>query len=78
MAKVMVSISDDLLAEIDNEAKRRETSRSAFLAAAAVRELSRRDANLVDQAVQRSLKRFEQMGAIESEDLIRSDRDSRR
>lgn len=35
MAKVMVSIPDDLLAEIDSEASRQGTSRSALLQKAA-------------------------------------------
>ena len=36
-------MADELLAEIDAEAKRRATSRSALLAVAARRELDRRD-----------------------------------
>jgi predicted transcriptional regulator len=45
MAKVMVSIPDDLLGALDAEADRRHTSRSALLQAAARREvgLVRRD-----------------------------------
>jgi hypothetical protein len=39
MAKVMISIPDDLLKGLDAEAKRRSTSRSALLQNAARREL---------------------------------------
>jgi len=39
MAKVMVSIPDDLLTEIDLEAKRQGTSRSGLLQKAAKREI---------------------------------------
>lgn len=78
MSKVMVSIADDLLAKIDAEAKRRSTSRSALLAAAAQRELARRDNDLVAAAIERSEKRFHSSGTFEAADLIRADRDSRR
>lgn len=39
MAKVMVSLPDDLLGALDAEAKRRQTSRSALLQIGARREL---------------------------------------
>jgi metal-responsive CopG/Arc/MetJ family transcriptional regulator len=39
MAKVMVSLPDDLLGALDAEAKRRHTSRSALLRSGARREL---------------------------------------
>lgn len=78
MAKVMVSLADDLLAEIDAEAERRSTSRSALLAAAARRELTRRDNDLVAAAIERSEQRFSRSGRFESADLVRADRDSRR
>ena len=78
MSKVMVSLADDLLAEIDAEAERRSTSRSAFLAAAARRELTRRDNGLVAAAIERSEERFSKSGRFEAADLVRADRDSRR
>ncbi len=77
MAKVMVSIPDDLLARVDNEAHRRATSRSALLAAAVERELDRRDPASVDAAVERSRARFRRAGPFESADLLRAERDSR-
>jgi hypothetical protein len=52
MAKVMVSLPDDLLGALDAEAKRRHTSRSAILQIGARRELGllrrERDAVLSD------------------------------
>jgi metal-responsive CopG/Arc/MetJ family transcriptional regulator len=77
MSKVMVSFPAELLAEIDAEAARRETSRSALLAAAARRELTRRDSEKVAAAIARSEERFQRSGAFESADLVRADRDSR-
>ena len=78
MSKVMVSIPDDLLATIDHEATRREMSRSAFLAAAARRELSRRDPATVAAAIARSEARFRDAGSFDAADLVRADRDGRR
>ena len=78
MSKVMISLPDDLLAEIDAEAKRRSTSRSALLAMAARRELERRDPGAVSAAIRRSQERFRAAGSFESADLVRADRDQRR
>lgn len=74
----MVSLPDDLLAELDAEVKRRSTSRSAFLAAAARRELKRRDPAQLAAAVERSERRFQESGRFESADVLRADRDERR
>lgn len=76
MAKVMVSIPDDLLRELDDEARRRSTSRNALLAEAARRELARRDPVEVAAAVERSRARFARAAAFESAELIRRDRDA--
>lgn len=78
MSKVMVSLPQSLLAEIDTEAKRRSTSRSALLALAARRELARRDSEQVAVAVARSERRFAGAGTFEAADLVRHDRDSHR
>jgi len=78
MSKVMVSMADDLLAEIDAEAKRRATSRSALLAVAARRELDRRDPVQVAEAIARSEQRFRDAGKFEAAELVRGDRDTRR
>jgi ribbon-helix-helix CopG family protein len=74
MAKVMISIPDSLLGMLDEEAKRRETSRSALLQKAARRELgllSRpRDAVLADlDAMSASWA-----GPFDTAALVRADR----
>jgi metal-responsive CopG/Arc/MetJ family transcriptional regulator len=78
MSKVMVSLPDDLLAQLDAEVKRRSTSRSALLAVAARRELARPNPAELVAAIERSERRFRSAGSFESADLIRSDRDDRR
>lgn len=78
MAKVMVSLKDDLLGKIDAEAERRHTTRSAFLALAASRELARRDSATVQAAIARSEQRFRRAGSFDAADLVRDDRDTRR
>lgn len=78
MSKVMVSLPDDLLVQLDAEVKRRSTSRSALLATAARRELARQDPAVLAAAIERSERRFSGAGSFESADLIRSDRDNRR
>jgi hypothetical protein len=78
MAKVMVSLPDDLLARIDHEAKRRSTSRSALLAVAASRELENRDSDEIADAITRSEERFRRTADFESADVIRRERDSRK
>jgi metal-responsive CopG/Arc/MetJ family transcriptional regulator len=78
MAKVMVSLPDDLLQQIDTAAQHRSTSRSAFLATAARRELMRRDPEAMAAAIARSEQRFEQSGGFDSAQLVRADRDARR
>lgn len=77
MVKVMVSLPEDLLVQIDAEVERRSTTRSAFLANAARRELVRRDRADVVAAIERSEQRFRHAGSFESGDLVRSDRDDR-
>jgi metal-responsive CopG/Arc/MetJ family transcriptional regulator len=76
MAKVMVSLPDDLLAQVDAEAARRATTRSALLAQAARRELQRRDPEAVEAAIRRSRERFVRSGGFEAADVVRSSRDS--
>lgn len=78
MAKVMISLPDDLLEELDDAAKHRSMSRSAFLAAAARRELTRRDPRVVDEAIRRSEERFASASSFDAGDLVRRDRDRRR
>lgn len=78
MSKVMVSLPDGLLAELDAEVKRRGTNRSALLADAARRELARRDPAGLAAVIERSERRFRGAGSFESADVVRMDRDDRR
>jgi hypothetical protein len=75
--KVMVSLPDDLLHDLDSEAQRRSMTRSALLATAARRELARRDPEAVAEAVARSERRFRAAGAFDATALVRADRDGR-
>lgn len=78
MAKVMVSLPDDLLARIDEEVRRRSGSRSALLAVAAQHELERRDPDAIRAAVQRSRQRFAGAESFDSAEAVRAERDARR
>lgn len=73
-----MSLSDDLLAQLDAEVKRRSTSRSALLAAAARRELARQDPAALTAAIERSEHRFRAAGSFEAAELVRSERDDHR
>jgi hypothetical protein len=74
MAKVMVSLPEDLLGALDAEAKRRHTSRSAILQSGARRELGllRRDR----AAVLKELDRFSRQwdGPLDAGALVRAER----
>jgi len=78
VSKVMVSLPEALLAQLDSEAKRRSISRSALLAAAAQRELARQDPADIAAAIERSERRFRAAGSFEAAELVRTDRDDRR
>jgi metal-responsive CopG/Arc/MetJ family transcriptional regulator len=78
MSKVMVSLPDELVRDIDEEARRRSMSRSALLAAAARRELARRDPAAVAEAIARSEQRFRAAGRFDAAELVRQDRDTGR
>ncbi len=77
MAKVMVSLPDDVLAQIDGEARRRGTTRSGLLRDAAMRELGRPDPVVLEAAVARSRARFASAGRFDAAALIRAERDAR-
>jgi predicted transcriptional regulator len=77
VAKVMVSLPDDVLARIDDEAERRGTTRSALLREAALRELGRPDPVALEAAVVRSRSRFATAGRFEAAALVRAERDAR-
>lgn len=78
MSKVMVSLPDQLVRQIDEEARRRSISRSALLAVAAQRELARRDPAAVAAAIARSEQRFSGAGHFDAAELMHQDRETRR
>ena len=77
MAKVMVSLPDEVLARIDSEARRRGTTRSSPLRDAALRELGRPDPVALEAALARSRARFASAGRFDAAVLIRAERDAR-
>ena len=74
MAKVMVSLPDDLLGALDAEARRRKTSRSALLQAGARREIGllRRERGAVLGDLDALSSKWK--GAVDAAALIRADR----
>jgi metal-responsive CopG/Arc/MetJ family transcriptional regulator len=74
MSKVMVSLPEELLQQIDEEARRRSMSRSALLAVAARRALSQPNPSAVAEAIARSTERFRTAGTFDAAHLIRDDR----
>jgi hypothetical protein len=74
MAKVMVSLPDDLLGALDAEAKRRHTSRSALLQIGARRELGllRRERDAVLGELDELARHWE--GPIDAAALTRAER----
>ena len=74
----MVSMPNDLLAEIDAQVRRTKGSRSAFLATAARHELERCDPEAIHAAVERSRRRFADVGEFDSTAAVRELRDGRR
>jgi hypothetical protein len=74
MAKVMVSIPDDLLGALDAEARRRHTSRSAILQTGARRELGllRRERETVLSELDRISRQWS--GPLDATALVRAER----
>lgn len=71
----MVSLPPDLLADLDREAERRGSSRSALLALAARRELQQLDPAEVDAALVRARTAMRAAGAFEAAELVRAERE---
>lgn len=71
----MPSLPLNLLDDLDREAARRASSRSALLALAAQRELQQSDPAEVDAALLRARAAMHAAGAFEAADLVRSERD---
>lgn len=75
MGKVLISIPEHLLAEIDREASARGSSRSAFIQEAARRELGRPSEPRVRAALERGREALGDLGAFEAAGEIRASRD---
>jgi predicted transcriptional regulator len=75
MAKVLVSIPDDLLVRVDREAEQRRMSRSALLQQAARHELGWPDTAMIDAAIDRARAALTGTGAFESVVAIRQGRE---
>lgn len=73
-----MSLPEELLVRVDEEARRRSLSRSALLATAVRRELERRDPEALAEAVARSEARFARAGCFDAGEMVRADRDARR
>lgn len=71
----MVSLPSDLLEDLDREAARRGSSRSALLALAARRELQQLDPAEIDAALGRARTAMRAAGAFEAADLLRAERE---
>jgi metal-responsive CopG/Arc/MetJ family transcriptional regulator len=74
MPKVMVSLPADLLSDLDREAARRGSTRSALLATAARRELEQQNPADLDAALERARATMRAAGSFEAADLVRAER----
>jgi hypothetical protein len=77
VSKVLISLPDELLAEIDREASARGGSRSGFLQEAARRELGRPSKARIQAALERGQRALREVGAFEAAEVIRAGRDAR-
>jgi Ribbon-helix-helix protein, copG family. len=77
MAKVLISVPDDLLERIDQAAQAQGTTRSGYLQDAARRQLGWPSARTLSAALGRGREALESAGRFESADLIRRDRRAR-
>ena len=77
MAKVLISLPDDLLERIDREAKARGSNRSRFLQEAARGHLGWPSAETLGAALKRGREALAGVGSFESADLVREQRMAR-
>lgn len=77
MAKVLISLPDDLLERIDREARAHGLNRSRFLQEAARRQLGWPTVEALDGALRRGRQALAGAGRFESSELIREQRDAR-
>ncbi|WP_089336194.1 ribbon-helix-helix domain-containing protein [Blastococcus mobilis] len=73
-ALVRVTLPAELLVDLDREAGRRGSSRSAVLATAARRELEQHDPAELDAALERARAAMASSGSFEAADLVRAER----
>jgi metal-responsive CopG/Arc/MetJ family transcriptional regulator len=76
MAKVLISMPDDLLEDVDRAAARAGTSRSAYLQGAARSALATPSRERIRAALERGRVAMRDIPSFESADLIRRDRDT--
>lgn len=77
MMKVLLSLPEDLLADIDREADRRGLSRSAFLRRAAVHELGWRDPQELEAALKAGQAILADLGPADAAEEVARDRRER-
>ena len=77
MAKVLISMPDDLVREIDEAVAAGGTTRSAFIQEAARSALNRPSAARIDAALGRGREALAGTGAFETAALVREDRRAR-
>ena len=75
MAKVLISLPDELLARIDSEASRRGCSRSEFVREATRREVGWRTPQEIDSALARVRAALAPLGPIDAAAAVRESRD---
>jgi metal-responsive CopG/Arc/MetJ family transcriptional regulator len=73
--KVMISLPDELLADVDAEAARRDQSRSALIRAALREHLARRELDNREEALQALRRTWSTRLPDAPEELIRAERD---
>jgi metal-responsive CopG/Arc/MetJ family transcriptional regulator len=77
MARILISLPDELLEEIDAKVARRFTTRSAFLRRAARDALARPDPVAIRAAVGRGRAAIATLRAFESGEMLRKERATR-
>ncbi|MGH7866552.1 MAG: hypothetical protein ACREP9_02710 [Candidatus Dormibacteraceae bacterium] len=75
MAKVLISVPDDLLERVDRAVASSNTNRSGFFQNAAFKELGWPDSQALDSALARGRKAFARFKKFDSVQLIREERD---
>jgi metal-responsive CopG/Arc/MetJ family transcriptional regulator len=75
MEKVLISLPQELLADVDREAERRQVSRSAFLRRAALHELKWRDPEEIEAAMAAGQAAMADFGPFDAAEEIRRMRD---